>query len=122
MNLTQQYRKNRQRFQQNKFHYAVWQLLLYYYREFRSKIVSVYMTKNVLSMPIKFVVDSLICSRVMTAVIFENIVSRKFHLKLLLLIFVYENILELRIFQPVTLGKPLKGKNSPFSTFSKNFI
>ena len=28
---TQQYGKNRQRCEQNKFYYAVWQLLLYYY-------------------------------------------------------------------------------------------
>ena len=41
VNFTQQYGKNRQRCQQNKFYYAVWQLLLYYYREFPSKILSV---------------------------------------------------------------------------------
>ena len=41
VNFTQQYGKNRQRCQQNKFYYAVWQLLLYYYREFPSKIFSV---------------------------------------------------------------------------------
>ena len=29
-------------YQQNKFHYAVWQLLLYYYREFPAKILSVH--------------------------------------------------------------------------------
>ena len=29
-NFTQQYGKNRQRCQQNKFYYAVWQLLLYF--------------------------------------------------------------------------------------------
>ena len=34
VNFTQQYRKNRQRFQRNKFYHAAWQLLLYYYREF----------------------------------------------------------------------------------------
>ena len=38
VNYTQQYGKNRQRGQQNKFYNAVWQLLLYYYREFSSKI------------------------------------------------------------------------------------
>ena len=41
VNFIQQYGKNRQRCQQNKFYYAVWQLLLYYYREFPSKILSV---------------------------------------------------------------------------------
>ena len=39
--FTQQYGKNRQRCQQNAFYYAVWQLLLYLYREFPSKIFSV---------------------------------------------------------------------------------
>ena len=34
VNFDQQYGKNRQRFQRDKFYYAVWQLLLYYYREF----------------------------------------------------------------------------------------
>ena len=42
VNLTQQYGKNRQRCQQNTFYYAVWQLLLYFYGEFPSKILSVY--------------------------------------------------------------------------------
>ena len=42
VNFTQQYGKNRQRCQQNKFYYALWQLLLYYYTEFPSKILSVY--------------------------------------------------------------------------------
>ena len=37
-NFTQRYGKDRQRCQKNKFYYAVWQLLLYYYREFPSKI------------------------------------------------------------------------------------
>ena len=41
VNFTQQYGKNRQSCQQNKFYYAVWQLLLYYYREFSSKILCV---------------------------------------------------------------------------------
>ena len=41
VNFTQQYGKNRQRYQQNTFYYAVWQLLLYYYRELPSKIFSV---------------------------------------------------------------------------------
>ena len=41
VNFTQQYGKNRQRCQQNKFYYAVWQLLIYYYTEFPSKILSV---------------------------------------------------------------------------------
>ena len=41
VNLTQQYAKNRQKCQQNAFYYAVWQLLLYFYREFPSKILSV---------------------------------------------------------------------------------
>ena len=41
VNFTQQYGKNCQRCQQNKFYYAVWQLLLYYCREFPSKILSV---------------------------------------------------------------------------------
>ena len=47
VNFTQQYGKDRQRCQQNKFHYAVCQLLLYYYREFPSKIFSVYGTLSV---------------------------------------------------------------------------
>ena len=34
VNFTQQYEKNRQRCQQNTYYYAVWQLLLYFYREF----------------------------------------------------------------------------------------
>ena len=42
VNFTQQYGKNRRRCQQNKFYYVVWQLLLYYYREFPSKILSVW--------------------------------------------------------------------------------
>ena len=42
VNFTQQYGKNRQTCQQNKFYYPVWQLLLYYYREFSSKILYVY--------------------------------------------------------------------------------
>ena len=42
VNFTQQYGKNRQRCQQNIFYYAVWQLLLYFYREFPSKIFYVY--------------------------------------------------------------------------------
>ena len=41
MNLTQQYGNNRQSCQQNKFYYVVWELLLYYYREFPLKILSV---------------------------------------------------------------------------------
>ena len=43
VNFTQQYRKNRQRRQQNTYYYAVWQLLLYFYREFPSKIHSVWL-------------------------------------------------------------------------------
>ena len=42
VNFTQQYGKNRQRFQRDKVYYAVWQLLPYYYREFHSKILSEY--------------------------------------------------------------------------------
>ena len=42
VNFTRQDGKNRQRCQQNKFYYAVWQLLLYYYRESPSKILSVW--------------------------------------------------------------------------------
>ena len=42
MNFIQQYGKNRHRCQQNTHYYAVWQLLLYFYREFPSKILSVY--------------------------------------------------------------------------------
>ena len=34
VDFTQQYEKNRQRCQQNTYYYAVWQLLLYFYREF----------------------------------------------------------------------------------------
>ena len=41
VNVAQQYGKNRQSSQQNTFYYAVWQLLLYFYREFPSKILSV---------------------------------------------------------------------------------
>ena len=37
VNFTQQYGKNRQRCQQNTYYYAVWQLLLYFYREFPLK-------------------------------------------------------------------------------------
>ena len=46
VNFIEQYGKHRQRCQQNKFHCAVWQLLLYYYREFPSKIFSVYYVKK----------------------------------------------------------------------------
>ena len=42
MNFTKQYRKNRQRCQENEFYSVVWQLLLYFYKEFPSKILSVY--------------------------------------------------------------------------------
>ena len=42
VNFTQQYGKNRQRCQQNKFYYAVWQLLLYFFREYPSRILSVW--------------------------------------------------------------------------------
>ena len=41
VNFTQQYGKNRQRCQKHTFFYAVWQLLLYFCREFPSKILSV---------------------------------------------------------------------------------
>ena len=37
VNFTQQYGKNRQRFQRDKFYYAVRKLLLYYYRDFPEK-------------------------------------------------------------------------------------
>ena len=46
VNFTQQYGKNRQRCQQNTFYYAVWQLLLYFYREFPSKILAVFSLGN----------------------------------------------------------------------------
>ena len=46
MNFTQQYGKNCQRCQKNKFHYDVWQLLLCYYREFSSKVLSVWAESN----------------------------------------------------------------------------
>ena len=42
INFTQQYGKNRERYQRNTFYYDVWQLLLYFYREFPSKILSAY--------------------------------------------------------------------------------
>ena len=42
VNFTQKYGKNRQRCQQNTFYYAVWQLLLNFYREFPSKILFVH--------------------------------------------------------------------------------
>ena len=41
VNFTQQYGKNCQSCQQNKFYYSVWQLLLHFYREFPLKILSV---------------------------------------------------------------------------------
>ena len=41
VNFTKQYGKNRQRCQQNTFYDDVWQLLLFFYREFPSKILSV---------------------------------------------------------------------------------
>ena len=47
VNFTQQYGKNCQRCQQNKFYYAGWQLLLYYYREFPSRILFVYFLSEV---------------------------------------------------------------------------
>ena len=46
------------------------------------KIVVCCMTKHVLSMPIKFEVDSLIFLRIITAAIFENAVSKKMCFKL----------------------------------------
>ena len=48
-----QYGKNRRRCQQNKFYYAVWQLLLYFYREFPSKILSVHKNHGFLHLPEK---------------------------------------------------------------------
>ena len=42
MNFSQQYGKNRRRYRKNKFYYAAWHLLLYFYREIPSKILSVY--------------------------------------------------------------------------------
>ena len=57
-----------------------------------------YMRKHILSMRIKFEVDSLICSRVSTAAIFETVVSRKMRLKLSVRIFLfYGNILDLTV-------------------------
>ena len=53
VNFTQQCGNNRQRCQQNKFYYAVWQLLLYYYREFPSKILSVQLISQILNIPRK---------------------------------------------------------------------
>ena len=47
MNFTQQRAKNRQRCQQNAFYSAVWQLLLYFYREFPSTIFSVRVASEV---------------------------------------------------------------------------
>ena len=46
VNFTHQYGKNRQRCQQDPFYCAVWQLLLYFYREFPSKIRSVWDQKG----------------------------------------------------------------------------
>ena len=40
VNFTQQYGKNRQTCQENTFYYAAWKLLLYFYREFPLKILS----------------------------------------------------------------------------------
>ena len=56
MNFTQQYGKNRQRCQQNIFYYAVWQLLLYFYREFPSKILSVWLPRR------ENIVDTSMCN------------------------------------------------------------
>ena len=50
VNFTQQYGKNRQRCQQNIFYYARWQLLLYFYREFPSKILPVRCTFAVMNL------------------------------------------------------------------------
>ena len=47
LNFTQQYGKNRQRCQKNIFYYSVWQLLLYFYREFPSKILFVHSKREV---------------------------------------------------------------------------
>ena len=38
--------ENRQKCQQNTFYYAVWQLFLYFHREFPLKILSVYAQTN----------------------------------------------------------------------------
>ena len=46
VNFNQQYRQNRQKCQQNKFYYAVCQLLLYYKSEFPSKILSVWSSET----------------------------------------------------------------------------
>ena len=43
VNFIQQYGKNCQRCVQNIFYYAVWQLLLYFYREFPWKILAVWL-------------------------------------------------------------------------------
>ena len=58
VNSTQQYGKNRQRCQQSKFYYAVWQLLLYYYREFPSKILSVYKIRSFSPFSAKFLKEN----------------------------------------------------------------
>ena len=42
VNFSQQYGKNCQRCRKNKFYYAAWQLLLYFYREIPSKILSLW--------------------------------------------------------------------------------
>ena len=49
--FTQQYGKNCQRCQQNTFYYTVWQLLLYFCREFPSKILSVWIKTATLRCP-----------------------------------------------------------------------
>ena len=48
-NFPQQYGRNRQRFQQNTFYYDVWQLLLDFYREFPSKILSMQSDLRIIS-------------------------------------------------------------------------
>ena len=50
------------------------------------------MRKRVLSMPIKFEIDSLICSRVETAAIFENVCFEKNTFIVAITDFFYDNI------------------------------
>ena len=75
--VSQQYGKNRKRCQQNTFYYAVWKLLLYFYREFPSKILSVY--TNILC-PISDITAIFSSERIAKG-IFETIFIDKFEIR-----------------------------------------
>ena len=82
MNFTQHYGKNRQSCQQYKFYYAVWQLLLYYYREFPSKILSVYVNFFLLTARKLRISKFVSCNLKFNVEFFFNLIFDLFKLKI----------------------------------------